>query len=355
MTPSPGNAAQWLKLLDLLPLSRTEQEVIKRFREDSNGRGFLPVADVLRSHKLIDESIELLTQGVQTHPGFAVARVVLARELYHRGMLMESWRCLDESPVALTDNVLAQKLVFKLALAFGDENAAAAALKILQFQQGIDPEIKRLGEVLDVSGIAVARDQWRKELQVKGIHISVEDEALAPTQPVRKRQNDLPPPPGFDEIAASAAERRTGKALPRTGRFILDFELDPEISEDISKYHVVPLSDVFLPGERTGEPGTSPGSAKTGSPRLELDSTTLAEIYGKQGHYGKALGIYRRLLRLSPHNDLIRMKVAELARLEKEQRSEDIETDPVVFDRMEVVEIIDRQIHFYDQLLGKLT
>ena len=342
------NAAYWVKLLEQQSLSRTEQEVVKRFSEDAGGRGFLPVADVLRSHKLIDESIELLTQGVQSHPGFAVARVVLARELYHRGLLMESWRCLDESPVALSDNVLAQKLIFKLALAFGDENAATAALKILKFQQGVDPEIKRLSEMLEMSGIVLTRDQWRKDLAVKGIHISIEDASIPPP-PQKKPTKELPPPPGTAGAQASAqTDSRKGKTGPRNGRFILDYELDPITNEEISRYHVVPLSEVFLPGEKAATAAVPPGS------RLELDSTTLAEIYAKQGHYNKALGIYRRLLRLSPHNDLIRMKVAELSRLEKEQRSEDIETDPAVYDRMEVVEIIDKQANFYNSLLNKL-
>lgn len=345
------NASYWLKLLEQQTLSRTEQEVVKRFREDVGGRGFLPVADVLRSHKLIDESIELLTEGVQSHPGFAVARVVLARELYHRGLLMESWRCLDESPVALNDNVLAQKLVFKLAVAFGDENAANAAFKILKHQQGVDPEIKRLSDLLEMSGIVATRDQWRKDLAAKGIYISMEDAAMPLAPPVQKKHTaDLPPPPiGGSPVSQDG---RKGKSGPRNGRFILDYELDAVTNEEISHYHVVPLSEVFLPGEKT--PTKVGSSSTTGNQRLELDSTTLADIYAKQGYYGKSLGIYRRLLRLSPHNDLIRLKVAELARLEKEQKSEDIATDPVVYDRMEVVEIIDQQAKFYDALLNKL-
>ena len=131
----------------------------------------------------------------------------------------------------------------------------------------------------------------------------------------------------------------------------MDYELDATTNEEISKYHVVPLSEVFLPGERS----PAVAAAATNSQRLELDSTTLAEIYAKQGHYSKSLGIYRRLLRLSPHNDLIRLKVAELVRLDKEQRDEDIETDPAVYDRMEIVEIIDKQARFYNSLLNKLN
>jgi methyl coenzyme M reductase subunit C-like uncharacterized protein (methanogenesis marker protein 7) len=91
-----------------------------------------------------------------------------------------------------------------------------------------------------------------------------------------------------------------------------------------------------------------------GGQQVELDSTTLAEIYAKQGVYSKALSIYRRLLRMAPHNDLIRLKVSEMARLEKEQRSDDLAADPVVFERMEVNDLIDRQMRFMQGLLNKL-
>ena len=103
-----------------LPLSRVEQEVLRRFQEDPSGRQFLPLGDLLRNHKLIDESLELLTQGVQDHPGFAVARVVLARELFQRGLVLDAWTTLDKAPSPLTDNVLAQKLKFKMSILLGD-------------------------------------------------------------------------------------------------------------------------------------------------------------------------------------------------------------------------------------------
>lgn len=329
------NALPWLAMIDQLPLSRTEQEVVKRFLSDPGGRGFLPVADVLRTHKLMEESLELLTHGVQSHPHFAVARVVLARELYHRGMLLESWRLLGESPVALHDNVLAQKLILKMALAFGDERSALEALNGLKLLQGLDTETKRLGEMLEASGIAATRDAWRQELSQRGIRLA--------------EISDVPDTDGVPAGVGGQASRRRGV---RGAKFILEYELDEATKKDFLNYHVMPLSEVFAGTSQhsSHDSGAAGGTSKT----VELDSTTLADIYAKQGHYTRALGIYRRLLRLAPHNDLLRMKVAELARLEKEQRSEDLEADPVLYDRMEVVEIIDRQMRFYNDLLNRI-
>lgn len=87
----------WVQILRNLKLSRAEQAVLKRYEQDPEGRAFLPLADILRSHKKIDESLELLTQGVERHPGFSVARVVLARELLNKGMVLEAWHTLEDS------------------------------------------------------------------------------------------------------------------------------------------------------------------------------------------------------------------------------------------------------------------
>ena len=74
------DASTWIKMIGQLPTSRSEREVLRRFEEDPSGRQFLPLSDILRNHKLIDESMELLAQGVQEHPGFSV---FLIAPLFH--------------------------------------------------------------------------------------------------------------------------------------------------------------------------------------------------------------------------------------------------------------------------------
>ena len=334
------DALTWVKMTRQLPLSRSEQEVLRRFEEDPSGRQFLPLSDVLRNHKLIDESVELLAQGVQDHPGFAIARVVLARELFQRGMIMDAWTTLDHAPLPLTDNVLAQKLKYKMSILLGDESSAMTALQHLRMQQGIDPEIKRISERLEVDGISTARSEYRAELGRRGV------ELILPVFDASKSSA----PHGGAEVKMPGNAEAPLPLRARTKRFVLEYELDDSTRRQVESFHVVPLSEVFVPGG-----SAEPGAEAAGRGHVELDSTTLADIYAKQGFYAKALAIYRRLLRMAPHNDLIRLKVSELARLEKEQRADDLESDPVAFDRMEVVEIIDRQTRFLNGLLEKIN
>ena len=325
-------ADAWTPLLNSLPLSRAERETIKRFREDASGRGFLPVADILRAHRLIDESLELLTQGVQQHPKFTVARVILVRELLGKGLVSEAWQVLEQSPEPLRENVLAQKLRLKLTLLMGDEAAAKATHQHLKIQQMQDLDSKKLGELLEVSGIAAAQAALARDFLDRGV------ELILPTPVVQNL--DKP------EISAARASPVFGGATRGGVSAYLSSDIFADESALVA-FHVVPLDQIFRPGDE-------PGARQGGSGGVELDSTTLAEIYIRQHHYSKALEIYRRLLQQSPGNDALRSKMAELLRLDREQRDTDLTLDPGLVDIIENVEIINRQMLFYNELLGRL-
>src|SRR5688500_1718293 len=138
----------WLAVLNKLNLSRAEQAAVKRFEQNPMGRSFLPVADILRSHRKIEESLELLAQGVERHPAFTVARVVLARELYAQGMLAPAWLTLEGTTQPLDENVLAQQLRFKLAILVGAEEIARDLAQHLLLHHMHDDESKALPEIL---------------------------------------------------------------------------------------------------------------------------------------------------------------------------------------------------------------
>lgn len=331
----------WIALLNKLPLARTEREVVKRFEADPDGRTFLPIADILRSHRLQDESLELLTQGVDKHPSFTVARVVLARELLQKGLVENAWRTLESSPTPLNENILAQKLRYRLAILMGFESTARSLYQHMQLNQMVDVETKRLADVHEVTSFLAARERLVKEFQGRGTEVvlpaapttSPDGSAAALAGDARADDTASLPVPSYREASLNSA--------------YLDAD-GIENDRNLAGFHVVPLDEIF----RAPADG-SPSRAATGS-GIELDSTTLADIYAGQGHYTKALSVYRRLLRLTPGNDLLRRKVADLARLEREQKNVDLTIDPSVVDRMESVEIIDRQIRFYNELLGKL-
>jgi hypothetical protein len=57
---------------------------------------------------------------------------------------------------------------------------------------------------------------------------------------------------------------------------------------------------------------------------------------------------------MTPQNELLRRKVAELQDLDRKQRDLDGDVDLAVADRVETLEVIEAQIRFYQNLLGSL-
>lgn len=312
----------WLPLLEKLSLSRTEREVLKRFRSDPEGRSFLPIADILRAHGKIDESLELLVQGVNRHPRFTVARVVLARDLFRKGLIAESWQCLEDSPISIDENILAQKLKFKMTILMRDESGVLRMQRQMTNHKMVDPETQKYIDLITVSGIARCREELVRELVHQGISADNLSQAGMPQRLM-------------DESEVLTEEH---VAKPRLSW-----------NDPAAGFHVVPLAEVFRPRDLTD----NRYDASSGS--VELDSTTLADIYAGQGHYGKALGVYRRLLRLNPNNDFLRKKVAELTRLDRIQNEGSTELDAGMVDQMEQLEIIDSQIQYLHSLMEKLT
>jgi len=317
----------WLPILANLSLSRAEQAAVKRFQQDPEGRTFLPVADILRSHDKIDESLEMLVQGVERHPTFAVARVVLARELFAKGMVAQALLTLEDSPVSLADNLLAQKLRFRCALLAGAEDLTRQVSKHMHVHQMFDEDTKKLADLLMVSSFAKTRDHLVTQMTAKGLKL---------TLPEPGDLHDVLTLSLVDEAAVQESPD-DDEAVRLSERYLND--------EGLRGFHVVPLGEIFQGELQNGTPGTG---------GVELDSTTLADIYARQGHYGKALAIYRRLLRLTPNNEFLQRKAQEYTKLEKEQRADDLAVDPTVVDQLEALEILDSQASFYNTILSKL-
>lgn len=153
-----GTRDSVIAILRRLDLTSPERELVASFAADAKSRLFLHVADMLRSRGYLNESIELLSEGLSHWPNFAVARVVLARELWVRGDRQEAEEVLLDTPTDLTSNVVAQKILAKAAIHRRDWAAAEERLAGLSTIGHLDPEIEDLrGKVLE--GAASDREQ----------------------------------------------------------------------------------------------------------------------------------------------------------------------------------------------------
>ncbi len=322
----------WVSQFEKLPLTKLERQVFAKFELDPEGLGFLALSDVLKAHKLYDEALELLSEGVSRHPNYVVARVALARDLLARGLIDASWQSLEEAPLEARSNALSHKIRLKLALLRQDSAAVEKATESLKLESSLDQETRGLLDLIRVSGSEAARKALMREFSDRGINLSLEVKAND------ENPHILPPKPTLKRDARQSA----------TGVY---FHIDDEKEALLRGFHVVPLSEIFQPSDVAPSSDARRGRADAS---IELDTVTMAELYERQGHFGKALEVYRRLLRVAPNQEHLRRKVGELTKLEREQKDQDLSIDPALVDRLEAIEIIDRQAKFYESLLAKM-
>jgi len=298
-----------IAILERMDLSRSERSVLERYRMDPHGRTFLPLADVLRTHGLMDESIELLWRGVRAHPSFAMARVILARELFQKGLLTDAWQTLQDSPTALGDNILALKILFKLNVLFENlEGSERARQDILQRGEP-DEEIRELTGIFTLRGLGATKDFLLQQFSSLGVT-----------------------PSSHDERANVPTPAKESKPVTK------------DVTNEAENFSVLPLNQVF----------TAIVDVPDSSKPLELDSATLAEIFEQQQHYAKAMDVYKRLLRLNPHSEFLKLRIRRVAKQLSAQKREDLDIDPSIVDQMEQIEVIDRQLQFLNGMLNKL-
>ena len=311
----------WLAMLDSEKLSKAEKAICDKFQKEPTGRGFLQVADLLRTYGLISESLELLADGVARHPNYSAARVVLVRDLLDNGMVAEAWENLEASPSSLSKNVMAQKLRLKISVLIGKGSVASATLEHMKSHQMLESGMKRVANLLESEGVVAAKSIVIEEYRQKGVELTI-------------------PAVDVDEFPISDHddESNTQDDMPALG--VVDS------GQSIDGFRVHSLKDLFS--------SNAPAADFIENVGVELDSTTLADIYCKQGHYGKALGIYKRLLKLSPSNDYLKQKVVEMTKLNRDQKDDDRELDPVAVERLETLEIIDIQIDYLQSLYDRI-
>ena len=340
---------KWLALIEGVKLSRSESTVVKKFKQDPDGKYFLQFSDILKTHGKENESLELLIEGVNRHPTFSVARVLLAKNLLDRGLVEEAWQTLEESPVSLEGNKLSTKLKIKICVLLGYEDIARSLL--FEGKTGTDSQILSIKQDIINLGFDSARIKLIEELSLDKDFIlknfsssKIKKKKNQKSNPSKQSDSDskdnldgigsIDDIDNIDNIDNIDIKALTTKRSSTCG------------SSSLNDFHLSNLSNALSESQ---ESIISQNFASS-----SLSSMTLASIYTKQGHYGKALGIYRQLLLEKPHNKVLLEKIAELSELDKKQTISDIAVDPELVDKMEQLKIIDYKISILNSLMSKL-
>jgi tetratricopeptide (TPR) repeat protein len=301
--------------IELNKLSKPEQIALDHFKKKPEGRGFFAVAEILIRHERIEEAIQLLTEGLERHPHYSVARVYLSQLLFRKHFYREAWDALEASPSSLRTNLTAQILRLKLCVMLGFESQARSLCRELGALEFQDPEARMIIEKVQIKPFAQLRRDYAEHLKWPG---------LAPEAPRAG-------------VAQEAVDTSV-KEIQEQALASADFK------ERVAKgFFASPVTEIFV--KRTPHAALDQAS---------VDDLTRARLLRRQGLYQKAFDIYERLVYSSPGNELLRREFAEIRELRDTQREIDQRLDPDLAEAMEKVRAIDRRIRILTQVLGQL-
>jgi tetratricopeptide (TPR) repeat protein len=227
-------------------------ELESELARDPSPRVFAPLAEAYRLSGRLNNALETARLGIEAHPDHVGIRVVLAR--------------------AILDSEGREKALS----AYGDVLTLDAGNLEAQAYRDSAPEAVEA----PVASAATERPIRENETAVA----PPEDEAVtAPPE-----DDAVTVPPGDDAVTAPpdeappSAPEETARSGRRSGA--------GSLSEELAH-----LADLFLP-VNTNSDGPSLGPTS-------IATLTLAEIYSRQGLYGKAAEICERILERDPDNE----------------------------------------------------
>lgn len=298
------------------------EKLRERLARDPASKVFLPLSEEYRKAGMLDEAVEVLRKGLETHPSYMSARVALGKVYHEKGMMKEAVEELEKVTRAIPDNLFAHR---KLAEIYRETGEPEKASREFEAVLGLNP--------LD--------DEARAHVQRPPVSPEphVPEAEPAPSEPevsVPEEGPEIEIPP----LGAEDTDEAYGMPSPGGGGLAEDFEeFARSVSPDSRPY------GEELPGEGGGAeapPGEEPGEGFPGlgfggaeeaceeagveeqrgavehplgrEDREESMHAELmrAEDFISRDEFGPAFSAYRDLLRRSPSDRHVLQKVEEL-------------------------------------------
>lgn len=317
----------------VLPRTPEIEKYIATLAKDPKSKVFAPLAEVYRKAGALDEAIQLCVEGLKRNPNYLSGMVALGRSYYDKGMKSEAKEQIEKVVKATPDNVIAQRILGEI---YSEEGKKAEAIKAFKIILALNPKDAEAQESLDIlEGRKPPRPP--KEQAAKPAEPAKTEPVPAEAKPPEPAA--APPPPAATTPAPTAipaapptkpaaAEVIVTKPLeapspePEKKEGFEDFEeafkdLDlekPAAAKETAEVVSVPETGAGLeldelpkePGEKPPELEAKPSEpevilpepepAPKPAPKVSMSTSTLAELYSKQGYYDKALSIYQAML-----------------------------------------------------------
>jgi len=317
----------------VLPRTPEIEKYIATLAKDPKSKVFAPLAEAYRKAGALDEAIQLCVEGLKRSPNYLSGMVALGRSYYDKGMKSEAREQIEKVVKATPDNVIAQRILGEI---YAEEGKKPEAIKAFKLILALNPKDAEAQENLDIiegrKPPKPPREQATKPaepLKTQPVRAEVKPPAPAAAPPAPPAPHPTEPPAGEATVAkaheAPLPEPEKKEGFEDFEEAFKDLDLEKpaaakEPAEVVSAPEEKPHAGIELDellkepaAAKPPEPEAKPPELEARPPEPEkelpepepppkpaskvtMSTSTLAELYFKQGYYDKALSIYQAML-----------------------------------------------------------
>lgn len=323
-------------------------EIIKlmdKITKDPTSRYFVPLAEEYIKCDMLDEAVLVLMEGIKSNPNYLAGRVLLGKVYLQKKQIPEA-KVEFESVIQINpENIVAHKKLAQIYKGEGQFDKAIETCKRVLLIDPTDKEIKGVLGTLERENAPVlvlevpARESHPEKAppvtESESFPALAEEELSKPvseivTPPAPASEEEIAPfdPPMEPEVFTPLDEAPTlltsdasgvveasspsfSEPLPEVDILEADLGFNPsEVEEgEKTRMDVAPSSEAFtaewlpLPPSVLEEEKKEKEKEEIRVPEGELLSPTLASLYISQGHYEKAIEVYKKLLEITPEDE----------------------------------------------------
>lgn len=321
------------------------EQLTQKLVADPKSRVFAQLADAYRKAGMTDEAIETAKKGLEHHPNYPAAHLILGRCYLEKQMYALAREEFEATIKSDPQNLVGYKL---LAGTYEKQNMFAEAVKFYQMVLDLEPSDSDLVE--KVAALKAKQDERPQAAP------EPEPEPVQQPVPVLEIVREEPEPAPVKEEPVMAAEEKPAETKPGepakeetpvSNEPILFpealAETKPEPEPETKPVEAAPPAEakpeepvkmeapvstepVLFP-EALEETKPEPEPVKAEGPEAKPEekpkavedagkpgeaTVTLAEIYVQQGFFEKAIEVYKELISAEPENDDYKTRMDEL-------------------------------------------
>jgi tetratricopeptide (TPR) repeat protein len=283
------------------------EKLERKHAEHPEGRFFVPLANAYRKMGDVETAEALLRAGVERHPDYLSAHIVLGRCLADRGAVSEAEEefrfVLAQDP----QNLIALRTLGELAVAEGRTGEAAEWYRELL---AVDPMNEYARQALDALSDAPPSPELETEFRSGAGWWQPEPEPTVEGPPLFAGSGwaeEEPAAPSEPPAAADSLE------FDQWGGY---GDLPGLQSDAAAESH----ADVGAAGSAEDEP-----VEEFHGQTSEVVTETIAELYARQGLHDRAASVYRELIRRRGGDAALERRLAEVERLARAEAASDLD------------------------------